>query len=832
MRTTSDLNEVLATIIGEGARHGLMHAVLDDAPLDGRIVPVGGRELVNFASCSYMGLETDPRLIEGAIAATRRYGTQLSASRLFLSAAPYAELEHLLSGLAGGYALATPTTSLGHLAALPVLIEETDAVLYDQRLHHSVQTALRLLPGTGVHLELVKHNRLDLLEDRVRDLRHRHRRIWYVADGIYSIFGDRAPLGEIRELLDRYPQLSAYFDDAHGTGWLGACGRGHVLGELAGHPSVVVALSLNKSFAAAGGCLVFPDAATRDRVRTCGGPLNFSGPIQPPMLGAAIASAKAHLAPDWADRQAELHALIDHAHTALAASGLPLASPGGSPILFVGMGLPRAAHLMGERLMEAGYFVTAATFPGVPVKQSGMRLSLTRHLTKADVDGFVAAMQQAMPGVLAEVGTSIEAVREAFHLEAPKVPVPAAVSLDRAVALPPTFELRVEAALRLEHHRTIASLDAAEWDALLGRNGTYTAAGLAALEAIFATGRTRPEDDWKFHYYLVRDRAGKAVLATFFTEALWKDDMVARKEVSEAVEAERARRGDPYYLASRTFAMGSLLSEGAHLWLDRQAPWREALDLVLQAAEAERAACGASVLALRDFDGGDAALDAHLRDRGFIRFQMPASSELALAGRDEATLLADLSQGARRVFRQSVEAHAAKYAFEVIRPGGRGLTAAEVAHFHALYLQVKARNLGFNTFALPEDVFAHLAGRDPWEIVIARLAPEHGGPADGRAVGVGACFVGPGTYTPLVMGLDYDYVYSHGLYRTMLWQAPRRARALGSDTLFLGVGAPLEKQRIGAHVTPQYAYMQATSHDNLDELVRFMENVGRTKRRG
>lgn len=813
MRKTSDLNDVLMTVIGEGAKHGLMHVALDDAPLDGRHVPVGGQQLVNFASCSYMGLETDPRLIAGVIEATRRYGTQLSASRLFMSAAPYTELEERLGELAGGPTLVTPTTSLGHLAALPVLIEEDDAVIYDQRLHHSVQIVLRLLPGTGTHVEMVKHNRLDELEAKIRGLRNKHRHIWYVADGIYSIFGDRAPIDAIGDLLGRYEQLHAYFDDAHGAGWLGEHGRGHVLSAFAGHPRVVTALSFAKSFAVGGGCLVFPDAALRDKVRACGGPMNFSGPIQPPMLGGLLAATKLHLEPAWPAAQDELQALITHARRRLGAGLLPLASPGESPIFFVGMGLPRAAHLMGAALREAGYFATAATFPGVPVRQSGIRLSLTRHLTNADIDGLAAAMEAALPAVLAATGTTLDAVRQAFDLPALVTTAPAA---------PLTLEIRVQAAgpaLNVQHTRTIAELDAAEWDALLGANGTYTAAGLGLLEDIYGVGREAPEDDWKFHYYVVRDQAGKPVLATFFTESLWKDDMVARKEVSEAVEAERARRHDPYYLTTRTFGMGSLLSEGQHLWLDRAGPWREALDLVLASAQAEQQACGANVLALRDFAPGDAALDTYLRDKGFLRFQMPESCILELTGADEASQLAGLSQGARRVFRQSVVAHQDAYTFEVIPPGGRAVSEAEAAHFHGLYLQVKARNLGFNTFALPADFFAQVAGRAPWELVIARI--------NGLVVGVGACFVGPGTYTPLALGLDYRYVYSHGLYRTMLWQGARRARALGAARTYLGVGAPLEKRRVGAQVVPQVAYMQVTNHDNLDELIQFMENVRR-----
>ena len=74
---------------------------------------------------------------------------------------------------------------------------------------------------------------------------------------------------------------------------------------------MIAACSLNKSFAAAGGAIVFPDAEMRRRVRTAGGPMIFSGPIQPPLLGAAIQSAKIHLSDELPVLQAALRERIE-----------------------------------------------------------------------------------------------------------------------------------------------------------------------------------------------------------------------------------------------------------------------------------------------------------------------------------------------------------------------------------------------------------------------------------------------------------------------------------------------------------------------------------------
>jgi 7-keto-8-aminopelargonate synthetase-like enzyme len=65
-----------------------------------------------------------------------------------------------------------------------------------------------------------------------------------------------------------------------------------------------VALSLNKAFSAAGGALAVPNREIATRIRRCGGPMLFSGPIQPPMLGAAVSSARLHLHEDFPKLQA------------------------------------------------------------------------------------------------------------------------------------------------------------------------------------------------------------------------------------------------------------------------------------------------------------------------------------------------------------------------------------------------------------------------------------------------------------------------------------------------------------------------------------------------
>jgi 7-keto-8-aminopelargonate synthetase-like enzyme len=391
-RIVDSTNRFVSEAAGEGV---IMNRA---GAYDGSFVEVDGRRMRNFGSCSYLGLEIRDDLKDAACEAVRRYGTQFSFSRAYLENALYVELESELRAMTGGHVVVAPSTTLGHIAALPVLIREGDAVLIDQFAHASLHTATTML--RDVTVERVRHNQLDRLEARVADLAANGKRVFYICDGVYSMRGDLAPFERLRALLDAYPTLHLYIDDAHSTSWFGARGRGAALESLGGHARVVVALSLNKAFSAAGGALVFSDAETATLVRRCGGPMLFSGPIQPPMLGVAVASARLHNDPSFPALQAELAGLIDHAWQAVERKGIPLAGRDRTPIFIVPCDSPRIVFETVNRLRDAGFFVCPSTFPAVPVNQPGIRFTITRHADRASIDAFVDALGEALAGTL------------------------------------------------------------------------------------------------------------------------------------------------------------------------------------------------------------------------------------------------------------------------------------------------------------------------------------------------------------------------------------------------------------------------------------------------
>jgi 7-keto-8-aminopelargonate synthetase-like enzyme len=349
----------------------------------GRRVNLNGRSLLNVGSCSYLGLELRPELRQGVIDAVSRYGTQFPFSRVYLACPLYAELESLLGRITGGHVLVAANTTLAHQAALPVLVEPGDAVIVDQFAHASLHTAIALLKG--VHIEPIRHNRIDLLTRRIAYLSERHQRVWYVLDGCYSMLGDFAPYAVLAGLLEANPKFRLYIDDAHSTSWMGRNGHGSALDAFADTSRVVVVLSLNKAFSAAGAALVFADGEQRSRVARCGGPMLFSGPIQPPMLGAAVASAKLHLEPTFAGLQRDLRTRIDLVLSLAENLEVPLVSLDRTPIFFVRFGRSELAFSVVQSLRASGVFVCPSAFPAVPHNQSGIRFTASLHNSLDDI---------------------------------------------------------------------------------------------------------------------------------------------------------------------------------------------------------------------------------------------------------------------------------------------------------------------------------------------------------------------------------------------------------------------------------------------------------------
>ncbi|MDB5277293.1 MAG: 2-amino-3-ketobutyrate coenzyme ligase [Ferruginibacter sp.] len=779
-------------IVSYGVEKGILHLYTGNQPFNGIRILLNGKPVLNFGSCSYLGLEFDPRIKEGAKKAIDDYGTQFSESRAYVSLGLYKELQTLLEHIFDAWCVITPTTTLGHIAAMPVLIEDTDAVILDQQVHNSVQTAVQLVKARGVHIELLRHNRMDLLEERIATLRGRHKKIWYMADGIYSMFGDSSPVDKIYALMDQYPELHYYADDAHGMSIHGKNGRGFLLSRHGIHPRMVMATSLNKAFACGGGVLVFADKELARKVRTVGGPLLSSGPMQPSALGAAIASAKIHLSREITDMQTQLRDNIEFTRLTLEKYKLPVISEAGAAIFFIGVSLPKLGHNLVKRMLDAGYYVNLGIFPTVPMKQTGIRFTITRLHTFSDIEKMIATLATEFPLAMQEENSSLPEIYKAF-----KVPMPEEMQLDKSVA----SVIRQTLDLQLQHYTSIQDVPKSEWNRLFEGRGTFDWEGLNLLEAAF-TENELPEDNWEFDYLLVKDLQGNVLAATFLTTALCKDDMLSPREISGKIELQR--KAAPYYLTSRIICSGSLLTEGQHLFINRNAPlWKDALQLIFEKIYCLLELRQASQIVFRDFQEMNADFDNLMVDNGFFKVNMPDCHSIAsLNWNTPQEFYNSLSANGRNHLRKKVLRHANEFKVEVIHISD---WEEEIDYWYQLYLNVQQKSLELNTFPLPLKLFKQLAKNEHWEML--QLTLNGASVATDKPCCVVFSCLAKDSYIPMIIGLDYTHNESFGIYRQALYQVVLRAKKLNKQRVLLGFSASVEKQKLGAKPATTFAYV-------------------------
>lgn len=387
MNTFTSQEKILIQIATALKKLNLIHLKTDNVNMPQReMISIGGQSFLNFTSCSYLGLEADYRLRQGAIEKVQQFGVQFDCSRAYVSLYPYEELEFLLSEIFGKPVVVTTSVTSAHLSCLPILVGNKDAIILDQQVHSSVQMAVKTVQADGVYVETIRHNRLDYLENRIKKLGREYEKIWYMVDGVYSMSGDLLPAEKLHFLMEQYDQLHLYIDDAHGMSWAGKNGSGAALSKAPFHPKMILVTSLGKAFGSSGGVAVLPDGHKKSMIRTFGKTLIFTSPLTPPVLGAAIASAKIHLSDEIYKMQSELIRRIHYFQNKAKSLGIPVTSPGESPVCFVYIGEPEKAMYLCYRLMEAGILTNCAVFPSVPYKQAGIRILLSLSHSFEDID--------------------------------------------------------------------------------------------------------------------------------------------------------------------------------------------------------------------------------------------------------------------------------------------------------------------------------------------------------------------------------------------------------------------------------------------------------------
>jgi len=811
-KKAGNIVDTVNDIINLGKERGVLLQYTDDESYDGRTISINGKRLVNFGSCSYLGLETDRRLKDAAIEAIEKYGIQYSSSRTYVSCTLYTELEDLVSQMFENNVVLTPTTTLGHMSVIPVVVEEGDVIILDQQAHASIQSAANQMQLKGVVVTVVRHNDMDELEKKIIQYSANYNRIWYMIDGVYSMYGDYPSIERLKILLDKYKSFHLYVDDAHGMSWSGKNGRGVTLSRMELTEKTIVGSSFAKGFGTGGGVFVFKDKALAQKVRNCGGPLVFSGPSQIPVIAASIASAKIHLSGEITLRQEELKKRIDYCYDLLVNKySLPVISNPQSPITFIGLGLTRVGYNMVQRMKNDGFFTNLAIFPAVPEVCTGLRFTITLHHTFDDIKNLAEKLAYHFPKALADEGRTLKDVHRAFRKVAKFKEIEEPIS--------PVINSLLNG-YTIQHESTIKNIDEKLWNSLIGKVSTNDWNKMMFFEKTFS-GNELPEHNWNFHYYIIRDAAGIPVLATFFTAALAKDDMFSPSSISKQIE--QIRKTDKYYLSSKVFTMGCLMSAGSHIWLDRNRnDWKQIVMLLLDRVWEDQEKEQAPVISLRDFDSADRELKEFFMDQGFIALDLPDSHVVEnLTWENAEEFVQTLDRKKRYQVRKEALEFESHYEVNSIR----SVSGEEIGHFHKLYKNVSARNYEIMGFELHRVFFENVLNDPNWDVLEIKLKPEFDARENRKAVSVVIGYKTEDCYDFLLIGMDYDFLEEHNVYAQTLWQAIKRARQLGSKSINMGLTASLNKRKFGARVIKNTMYVQTKDSYNASVIASMVNNT-------
>ncbi|MBD2108857.1 8-amino-7-oxononanoate synthase [Nodosilinea sp. FACHB-13] len=340
--------------------------------MTGAVVQRQGQTLINFASNDYLGLASDPRLAEAAIAAIQTYGTGSTGSRLLSGHRElHRELEQAIAALKGTEdAIVFSSGYLANMGAIAALVGSPDLILGDEYNHSSLKSGGKVSGATALDY---RHGDVAHLEELLKLYRDRHRRCLITTDSVFSMDGDLCPLAAILDLAENYHAM-VLVDEAHGTGVFGKCGSGAVehLG-CTGRPLVTVG-TLSKALGSLGGN-VAGSAVLIDFLRNRAPSWIYTTGLSPADTAAALAAVKIIQQETWR-REMLWHQVnhliqqIDQILTEPAAAPFGLRRlPSASPIICLEGASAEAILTANQHLQSAGLWVAAVRPPTVPTSR-------------------------------------------------------------------------------------------------------------------------------------------------------------------------------------------------------------------------------------------------------------------------------------------------------------------------------------------------------------------------------------------------------------------------------------------------------------------------------
>ncbi len=374
-RITQELAEFLDGLKREGL---YKEERIIDSP-QGREIEVGGKAVLNFCANNYLGLSDDRRIIKAAQDAMDEWGYGLSSVRFICGTqALHKRLEAAISSyLRSEDTILFSSCFDANAALFEPLLGEEDAIISDELNHASIIDGVRLSKARRLRYA---HSNMAELEDCLKESQGSRRRL-IVTDGVFSMDGDVAKLGEICTLAERYDALVAV-DDSHATGYLGATGRGSV--ELCGVEGRVdlITTTFGKACGGASGGCISGRRLLIDLYRQRARPYLFSNTVAPAICGGTLKVLEL-LKSDTTLRERTLQN-AHHFRRLMEQAGFDLIKAETAIVAVMVYDEAKAVELA-SRLLEEGIYVIGFSFPVVPKGKARIRVQLSAAHSNEDI---------------------------------------------------------------------------------------------------------------------------------------------------------------------------------------------------------------------------------------------------------------------------------------------------------------------------------------------------------------------------------------------------------------------------------------------------------------
>ena len=338
-----------------------------------------GKRRIMLGSNNYLGLTTQPEVIEAGIKALEKLGTGCSGSR-FLNGTLQMHLEledELAKFLRKGAVMTFSTGFQSNLGIISAIARHGDYILNDKENHASIYDACKLSYARTLSY---KHNDMADLERLLQDVSGKGG-VLIVTDGVFSMTGEIANIPEIVRLARQYG-ARVMVDDAHGLGVLGEGGRG-TASHFGLEKEVDIYMgTFSKSLASLGGYMA-ADAEVVDYVRHSSRPFIFSASIPPSNCAVALAALRyieAH--PEIVTR---LGALSDYARDCFKKKGVRIIEAR-TPIIPIYTHEQLNTLQKAKEIYEDGVYTNPVLPPATNPGECLLRTSYMASLTEALID--------------------------------------------------------------------------------------------------------------------------------------------------------------------------------------------------------------------------------------------------------------------------------------------------------------------------------------------------------------------------------------------------------------------------------------------------------------